>query len=245
MAGASSCLNSVVPSPLADLQVTHYSYVVPDRFCTEVGVNTTGAAISWAMGALGYPSLEALTSDADRFRRRLQRSARDSTGTAADAAPLFLPYLGDGERDDPTARGSFVGLSGRHERPALAFAVIEGVALAVRSVLLVLEQAGSPLRELRVGGGGARIGLAGQLKADLLGRAVLHLDVDPAGLGAAALGASAVDLAADAAAAISATLRRARRYTPSRWGASFEQDRAAWFDQVRAAAVLHSHREGS
>jgi len=245
MAGASSCLNSVVPSPLADLRVTHYSYVMPDRFCTEVGVNTTGAAISWAAGALGYPDLAALASEAERFRRGLQRRARDTTGTGLDAAPLFLPYLGDGERDDPTARGSFVGLSGRHERAALAFAVIEGVALAVRSVLTVLEQAGSPLRELRVGGGGARIELAGQLKADLLGRAVLHLDVDPAGVGAAALGAEAVGLSEEVGAAIDATLRRARRFVPSRWGSSFEADRATWFDQVRASAVLHSPREAT
>jgi xylulokinase len=245
MAGASSCLNSVVPSPLADLRVTHYSYVVPDQFCTEVGVNTTGAAISWAAGALGYPSMEALASEAERFRRRLQHSARHSNGTAVDAAPLFLPYLGDGERDDPTARGSFVGLSGRHERAALAFAVIEGAALAVRSVLTVLEQAGSQLQELRVGGGGARIGLGGQLKADLLGRAVLHLDIDPAGLGAAALGAEAVGLAEEAGAAIQASLRRARRFVPSRWGSSFEGDRAAWFEQVRANTVLHSPREGT
>ena len=46
------------------------------------------------------------------------------------------------------------------DAPALAFAVIEGVALGVRSVLQVLEHAGSPLTELRVGGGGARLGLA-------------------------------------------------------------------------------------
>ncbi len=61
------------------------------------------------------------------------------------------------------------------------------MALGVRSVLTVLEQAGSLLSELRVGGGGARIDLAGQLKADLLGRPVVHLGIDPAGFGAAML----------------------------------------------------------
>ena len=108
---------------------------------------------------------------------------------AVDAAPLFLPYLGDGERDDPSIRTGFVGLSDRHDRAALAFAVVEGVALGVRSVLQVLEDSGSPLSELRVGGGGAKLDLAGQLKADLLGRPVLHLDLDPAGFGAAMLAA--------------------------------------------------------
>ena len=128
------------------------------------------------MRALGYPGFGELAADAERFRRRLRRGVggRGARGAmpAVEAAPLFLPYLGDGERDDPTARAGFVGLSDRHDRAALAFAVIEGVALAVRSVLAVLEQAGSPLSELRTGGGGARIDLAGQLKADLLGRPV-------------------------------------------------------------------------
>jgi hypothetical protein len=52
MAGASSCLNSVVLTPLDDLRVTHYSHVVPDCFSTELGVNTTGSAIGWAVRTL-------------------------------------------------------------------------------------------------------------------------------------------------------------------------------------------------
>src|SRR5215475_7367586 len=132
MAGASSCLNSAVVSPLDDLRVTHYSHVVPGCFCTELGVNTTGAAIGWAVNALGYAGFGELASDAERFRRRLQRGGAGSRGTAAaDAAPLFLPYLGDGERDDPSARAGFLCLSDRHDRAALAFAVIEGVSLGV------------------------------------------------------------------------------------------------------------------
>ncbi len=244
MAGASSCLNSVVLSPLADLRVTHYSHVVPDCFSTELGVNTTGAAISWAVRALGYPGFGELAADAERFRRRLRRGVGGRGARAAmpavEAAPLFLPYLGDGERDDPTARAGFVGLSDRHDRAALAFAVIEGVALAVRSVLAVLEQAGSPLTELRTGGGGARIDLAGQLKADLLGRPVTHLDIDPAGFGAAMLAADAAGLSGEAGAAIAATLRRARRFVPSGSLSAFEGERAAWFDQVRPSAAVHS-----
>jgi xylulokinase len=159
------------------------------------------------------------------------------------AAPLFLPYLGDGERDDPSARAGFIGLSDRHSRPELAFAVIEGAALGVRSVLRVLAAAGSPLAELRVGGGGARVGLSGQVKADLLGRPVLHLDLDPAGFGAAMLAAAAAGLGEEADAAARAIRQRARRFVPSRWGSQFERPRAAWFDQVRASAAAHDPRE--
>src|SRR5215831_10322279 len=253
MAGASSCLNSAVPEPLADLRVTHYSHTVPGCYCTELGVNTTGAAISWAVKAFGYATYGELSADAQRCRRRLQRAARPGGGgrsagattaaDAVDAAPLFLPYLGDGERDDPSARAGFIGLSDRHGRPELAFAVIEGVALGVRAVLQVLEQAGSPLAELRVGGGGARLDLSGQLKADLLGQPVLHLDLDPAGFGAAILAAAAAGMPDEAEEAARAVRQRARRFLPSRWGSQFELHRAAWFDQVRTDAAVHKPRE--
>jgi len=242
-----------VPEPLPDLRVTHYSHTVPGCYCTELGVNTTGAAISWAVKALGYTTYGELTADARRCRQRLQRAARPGGGgrsagattpaDAADAAPLFLPYLGDGERDDPSARAGFIGLSDRHGRPELAFAVIEGVALGVRAVLQVLERAGSPLAELRVGGGGARLDLSGQIKADLLGRPVLHLDLDPAGFGAAILAAAAAGMPAEADDATRAVRQRARRFLPSRWGSQFELHRAAWFDQVRTDAAVHKPRE--
>ena len=243
MAGASSCLNSAVPEPLPDLRVTHYSHAVPGSYCTELGVNTTGTAISWAVRALGYATYGELSADAQRCWHRLQRGGRQGGGAgtptadAVNAAPLFLPYLGDGERDDPSARAGFIGLSDRHSRPELAFAVMEGVALGVRAVLQILEEAGSPLAELRVGGGGTKLDLSGQLKANLLGRPVLHLDLDPAGFGAAMLAAAAAGMAGEAGEAAGAVRRRARRFLPSRWGSQFELRRAAWFGQVRADAA--------
>jgi xylulokinase len=238
MAGASSCLNSVVPAPLADVRVTHYSYLLPDCYCTELGVNTTGAALDWAVRALGYAGHAELAADAERHLRATARS-RAALADPAEAAPLFLPYLGDGERDDPSARGAFLGLSQRHGRPALAYAVIEGVALSVAAVLEVLAAAGSPAAELRVGGGGSRLALAGQLKADLLGRPVQALDIDSAGLGAAMLAARSAGLQAESETAIAAAVARARVYQPSAAGQRRAQARLDWFRQVRAGAAVH------
>ena len=84
------------------------------------------------------------------------------------------------------------------------------------------------------------INLAGQLKADLLGRPVVHLDIDPAGFGAAMLAAGAAGLSGEAGAAIATTVRRARRFVPSGTLSAFEGERAAWFDQVRPSAAVHS-----
>jgi len=232
MAGASSCLNSVLTVPLADQRITHYSYVMPEKYCTEVGVNTTGAALDWAVRRLGYPGHAALAADAERHARRMARL------DPVDGAPLFLPYLGDGERDDPDLRGAFVGVRDRHDRPALAFAAVEGVALAVTTVLAELDEAGSPVGELRVGGGGANMSLVGQLKAELLGLPVLHLDLDPAGFGVAMLAASAAGMTEEADAAIAAVLGRALQLRPTRAGARREAERLDWFSRVRAATAL-------
>jgi xylulokinase len=237
MAGASSCLNSIVTAPLADIRITHYSYLVPDCYCTELGVNTTGAALDWAVRCLGYASHDELAADAERHLHAAAPSAA-AGADPAEAAPLFLPYLADGERDDPALRGAFVGLSERHGRPALAFAVIEGVALSVTAVLEVLAAAGSPTGELLVGGGGSRMALVGQLKADLLGLPVRHLDIDPAGLGAAMLAARSAGLAAEATAAIAAVPARAREFRPTSAGQKREQARLDWFKRVRADAAL-------
>ncbi len=237
MAGASSCLNSIVTAPLADIRVTHYSYLVPDCYCTELGINTTGAALDWAVRCLGYASHAELAADAELHLRAAARSPA-ARADPAETAPLFLPYLGDGERDDASVRGALIGLSERHDRSALAFAIIEGTALAVAAVLEVLAAAGSPATELRVGGGGSRIPLAGQLKADVLGLPVRHLDVDPAGLGAAMLAARSAGLGG-ADAAIAAVLARARRYRPTTAGTRRERARLARFSQARASGGVH------
>jgi xylulokinase len=237
MAGASSCLNSIVPAPLADTRITHYSYLVPGCYCTELGVNTTGAALDWAVRCLGYASHAELAADAQRHVRGAAGSPA-ARADPAEAAPLFLPYLGDGERDDASVRGALIGLSERHDRGALAFAIIEGVALAVAAVLEILAAAGSQATELRVGGGGSRIPLAGQLKADVLGLPVRHLDVDSAGLGAAMLAARAAGLGA-ADDAIAAVAARAQRYQPTAAGTRREQARLARFSRARASGEVH------
>jgi xylulokinase len=240
MSGSSSCLNSAVVRPLADLAVTHYSHVVPDRFTTELGINTSGAAIDWAVRRLGYRSHAALGGDAERFVRRLVRLR----GDPRDAAPLFLPYLGDGERDDAALRGAFVGLSLRHDRPALAYAVLEGLALGVEGALADLEAAGSPVEELRVSGGGAGLAVLSQIKADVLGRPVLALRSDAAAIGTALLSGAAAGLAEEAGAAVHTVLAAARRYEPSR-GAGRLSARREWYGRTRAAAAVRQTWTGT
>ena len=211
MAGSSSCLNTTVRRPLHDVRVTHYSHVVPDAYTTELGLNTTGAALTWAVETLGFRSFQILASSAQDGRRQL---AATPEADAIAAAPFFAPHLGDGERDDVSHYATLARLSARHGRAALAYAVIEGVAAAVTEQLGVLKSAGAAVDELRVAGGGTRLGCLGQAKADLLGIPVLHLDVDASALGAAMLAARSSGFDDEAAAALGHALARATTFVP-------------------------------
>src|SRR5580693_3964506 len=200
MAGSSSCFNSVVPEPLADLDITHYPSAV-DRggYVTEVGLNTTGEALDW-LAQLFY----------DRAPRR-DDFARIEHAAAA-AAPgadglLFAPVLGDGERDDPALRGTAAGLSLRHDRRSWARATLEGVAFGVRDRLETLARASTQATELRVSGGGARIGLWNQIKADVTGIPVVCIPGDSTAAGAAALAGLGAGVYADPARAVKAAYR--------------------------------------
>jgi xylulokinase len=232
MAGASSCLNSIVAEPLADLRVTHYSHVVPDVYCTELGVNTSGAAVQWALTQLAFGGYAELEAGAARVHAGLIAAA-----DPVAAAPLFLPYLGDGERDDTALRGAFLGLADRHGRDELAYAVLEGVAFAVAETLAILAAAGSPLDELRVAGGGARLGALGAIKADVLGVPVAHLDADTAPVGVALLAAAAVGHRERAQAAIAASVARAARFEPGASAAPV-RERFEWFRTARASDAV-------
>jgi sugar (pentulose or hexulose) kinase len=233
MAGSSSCLNSVVATPLADPRVTHYSHVIPEVYCTELGLNTTGGAVQWAVTRLGFDGYDSVEAAAGRVHDRLRAGAG---GDALEAAPLFLPYLGDGERDDVRLRAAFVGLSDRHGRDELAYAVLEGVAFGVAETIAILSAAGSSCEELRVAGGGARLPALGAVKADVLGVPVVHRDADTAAVGVALLAAKAAGYGAEAEAAIAAGLAHgAERFEPSRDGRERLLERFAWWSDVRAA----------
>ncbi|MFL5862937.1 MAG: FGGY-family carbohydrate kinase [Solirubrobacteraceae bacterium] len=235
MAGASSCLNSVVAQPSDDLRITHYSHVVPSWYSTELGVNVSGGALTWAVGALGVASFDELEARAARVRTALV------SGGATDpreAAPLFLPYLGDGERDDPALRAGFLGLSDRHCRDELAYAVLEGLAFGIAETVSVLRAAGSPLDELRVAGGGGRLATLGQIKADVLERPVRHLINDSAPVGVALLAAGGAGFPDEADAALSANLGRSHTFAPVPGAGDAIRDRYAWFLDVRASEAV-------
>jgi xylulokinase len=210
MAGSSTCLNSVVAEPPADLDISVYaSPARPGGYMTETGINTAGQAIDW-VASLGYGGRAGRPSAADY-------SVLDREAAAVPAGAdglLFIPVLGDGERDDPDLRGTATGLSLRHGRAAWARATMEGVALGMRALLDVLGRDGTAASELRVSGQAANLRSWNQVKADVLGIPVRRVPGDATTAGVAMLAGLGVGAYASADEAVAAACHPAKPVWP-------------------------------
>ncbi len=133
-----------LPNPI---QAVHaFCHALPGRWHQMSVMLSAASAVTWAAQSLGYPDEARLLADAAAL-----------TDTQQDLAPLFLPYL-NGERsphNNPHASAGWLGLSSRHGRADLAFAVAEGVGFGLRDGLMTLRGY-EQLQGLSLVGGGAR-----------------------------------------------------------------------------------------
>ncbi len=234
MAGSSTCLNTVVIEPTRDLAITHYpSAVGPNGYVTEVGINTAGEAVEW-LAALMYGG---------RSGRPRSEDFETLDHEAAEVAPgsdglLFIPVLGDGERDDPMLRGSALGLSVRHDRKTWARATLEGVAFGIRAHLEALGRASTPVTELRVSGRPASLQAWGQIKADVLGIPVSRVPGDATGAGVALLAGLGVGLYSSPTVAMATACRRDSPIEPNTANHERYQGIYEHYREVVASATL-------
>lgn len=175
----------------------------------------------WSVGGAFAATGRAL----DWFRDSIVRDAATITSLIAEAVPtppgadglVFLPYLA-GERSplwDPTARGAFAGLTLAHGRGHLVRAILEGAALAIRHLVVPMQEAGIPIRAMVVCGGPAQSRLWNQVKADVTGLTVeVPSILETAVVGAAVAAAVAIDAFPDLPAAIDAMVRIDRTLSP-------------------------------
>ncbi len=116
--------------------------------------------------------------------------AYDEAFAATPSATLaFLPYL-SGERSpwlDPAARGGWLGAGLGDTRATLMRAAFEGVAFALRAGLDAIRAGGTPVRSLKLAGGGSVDARWRQLLADALDAELFALDCPNAAARGAAL----------------------------------------------------------
>jgi xylulokinase len=206
-AGSSDVLAFCIDQPIFDIRFMNRCHSVPERWLAMGALLSPGAALSWFRNQiLSVAQYEILNEEAER------------SGPGANQV-IFLPYM-QGERSpiwDSMARGVLFGLSLETTRGDLVRAVMEGTAYGLRQNLeIAVKDLGYSLREIRLGGGGAKSDLWCQIKADVLDRPLVRLDEEEtAVLGAGMLGGIAAGLYSDHQEAVNqAAARPSRTFSP-------------------------------
>jgi xylulokinase len=218
--GTSGVVFAVLPGYGADAgaRVHVFCHAVPGTWHAMGVMLAAAGSYAWLARALGG-SYAALDEEAARW-------APGAEGL------LFAPYL-QGERTphaDPDARGAFVGLSLRHDRGALARAVLEGVAYGLRDSLELLRGLGVDATAARVSGGGAASDLWTRIVASALGVPLERTASDAgAAFGAALLAGVREGVFADAAEAVARCVRVRDRVEPDpAWAAAYAEGYARY-----------------
>jgi xylulokinase len=141
-----------------------FCHAVPGRWHVMGVTQAAGLSLRWFRDHFGAGADDGR----DPYARLCDEAAQVSPG--ADGV-LWAPYL-MGERTphlDPEARGGLVGLAANHGRAHVIRAILEGVAFSLRDTFTIFEEMKVPVREVRLGGGGARSPLWRQIQADVYG----------------------------------------------------------------------------
>ena len=213
--GTSGVVFAVLPAYAPDSQarVHVFCHAVPGTWHAMGVMLSAAGSFAWLKSVLGagYGELDA-------------EAARWDPGVEG---LLFAPYL-QGERTphaDPHIRGAFTGLSLRHDRGALARAVLEGVAYGLRDSLELLRALGVEPTMGRASGGGARSDLWLKIVASVLGIPLERTETDAgAAFGAALLAGVREGVFADAAEAAERCVRVTDRIDPDPgWAAAYDE----------------------
>ncbi len=158
-----------------------FCHAIPGRWHVMGVTQSAGLSLRWLRDTFccgnGKPDYEQMTSEAARIN------------PGSDGL-LWTPYL-MGERTphlDGEARAALVGLTASHTRAHVVRAVLEGVAFSLRDSFTIFEEMEIPVRNIRLGGGGARSDLWRQIQADIYGHDVEIVEAEEgAAYGAAIL----------------------------------------------------------
>jgi xylulokinase len=116
---------------------------------------------------------------------------------------------------DPDARGALVGLTASHKRADVIRAILEGVAFSLRDSFSILAEMKVPVKNVRLGGGGARSALWRQIQADVYGHEVEIVEAEEgAAYGAALLAGVGAGMWPSVEAASASVVRVAERVVP-------------------------------
>ncbi len=110
---------------------------------------------------------------------------------------------------------ALIGLTASHTRDHIIRSILEGVAFSLRDSFTLFAEMGVPVKNIRLGGGGARSSLWRQIQADVYGQEVEIVEAEEgAAYGAAILAGVGAKMWSSVDEACNAAVRVAQRIAP-------------------------------
>jgi xylulokinase len=172
-------------------RVPCYFHARKDTYCLLPWVQTAGMALKWFRDQFYQLEAQAaLAQGIDPYDMMTQAAGQAPPGSEGLVA---LPHLEGAfcPEYNPAAKAVFFGATLRHTRAHFTRSILESVAYMLKKNLDLVEGLGVPVAEIRSIGGGARSDLWLQIKADVLQKPILAVEVEEASLLGAALTAAA------------------------------------------------------
>lgn len=190
-----------------------FCHAIPGRWHVMGVTQAAGLSLRWFRDTFGVSSA-GVDDESDPYERLTAEAASVSPG--ADGL-LWAPYL-MGERTphlDPNTRAALIGLTASHTRGHVVRAILEGVAFSLRDSFTLFAEMGVPVKNIRLGGGGARSALWRQIQADVYGHEVEILEAEEgAAYGAAILAGVGAGIWSSVDAACNQVVKVAQRVAP-------------------------------
>ena len=174
--GTSAAVRVTANAPVYNFKAMTFNYLLDEQTYVCGGpLNNGGVAIDWAIEKF-LNKVEPDETDYEYFFKQIEATAAGSGGL------IFVPYL-TGERApiwDTAVTANFVGLQLHHGQQHFFRAVLEGVCMAINEVLLAVEQATMPIKQLNISGGFLNAPVWMQVLANVTGKKLVVVQADDA-----------------------------------------------------------------
>jgi xylulokinase len=185
---SSGVVVAVSDTPQPDRRVLTYPHPITGRWYTVAATSTAASAYRWLRDTVFGPTGQ---HDASTYEQMDELASHVPAGAGG---VLFLPFL-EGERSpywDRDLRAAFLGVSSAHGPGNFCRAVMEGVALSLRSCRDLLNAIGLATQTPFLGGGGVGSPLWREILVSVLGEPGYLATPQGPAVGAAMLAAAAV-----------------------------------------------------
>ena len=181
--GTVECITPAFNKPIftEDLRKSNlctYDHTVPGTYATVAFNLTGGNLLKWFRDEFGAMEVEQAKSiNCDPYELLLRKMPGEPSRL------LVLPYFTATGTPyfDVSVKGAIFGLDFSTTHEEILKALLEGVAFEMKLNLDILKQSGYEVNELRAIGGGAKSQIHNQLKADVIGKPIVILDIPEAG----------------------------------------------------------------